>query len=143
MYGEKKNAFHRESEESRHLNNECNCLSDCNLIEYEQNIVLTKIEYGKEKSGNTTIEIEFVALRFHFGSDVYTALKRYASYGVVSFLSNYGGLLGLFLGITALSVVEVFYFFIFRLTSDLIRNFKRERRTEPVGVMNELCIVDL
>lgn len=36
-------------------------------------------------------------------------------YGTVDFLANCGGLLGLFVGVSVLSIVEVFYYFILRL----------------------------
>ena len=51
----------------------------------------------------------------------YYALIRYQQFTVVDFLAYVGGILGLFAGISALSVVEFLYFFTLRLVSDLWR----------------------
>jgi acid-sensing ion channel, other len=128
-----------ESEESRRIINECNCLPNCKSIEYEQEVFITKLKPGKEKYENEWEQTEYDgALRFYFGADEYTALKRHASYGVVNFLSNCGGLLGLFIGVSALSVVEVFYFFVIRLTSDFVRKLKRNVKVEVISI-NEIA----
>jgi hypothetical protein len=71
-------------------------------------------------------------MRFYFGSDEYTAVKLYKTYDTVSFLSNCGGILGLFLGISALSVVEVFYFFVIRVIGDVVRGLRRNTRVYPL-----------
>lgn len=69
-----------------------------------------------EVNGSIPLE-SFVSI--YFGSEEYSGYKRYASYGTVSLLSNIGGLLGLFLGISFLSVVETIYFFTLRFFNDL------------------------
>jgi acid-sensing ion channel, other len=119
-----------DSEGFRQRASECDCLPDCNLIEYEQDIAASVIEQSFKKSGDLTLPVEFVSLRYQFGSNEYIAMKWYASYGLVTFLSNCGGLLGLFLGVSALSIVEIFYFFVIRLMTDLIRTFKRQLTVE-------------
>lgn len=121
-----------ESGESAQIVENCGCLPDCFSIEYEQNIIVVKLK----PSGDEWEADELVGLRFYFGADEYTALKRHPTYGTVSFLSNCGGLLGLFLGVSALSIVEVFYFFVIRLTSDVVRKFKRSTKVEPFAVQN-------
>lgn len=120
-----------ESEESQQIINDCGCLPDCYSIEYEQNLVVNKFKTNEHTFSDSWSEEEYVGLRFYFGADEYAALKRHATYGTVSFLSNCGGLLGLFLGMSALSVIEVFYFFVIRLTSDFIRKFRRHTKVEP------------
>lgn len=52
---------------------------------------------------------------FYFGSDDYIAYKRYSNFGVVAFLSDIGGLLGLVLGVSVFSILEIFYFCTLRL----------------------------
>jgi acid-sensing ion channel, other len=55
----------------------------------------------------------------YFDKDEYVAYKRYPSHGTVSLLSNIGGVLGLFLGISVLSIVEMIYFFTLRFIANL------------------------
>jgi acid-sensing ion channel, other len=85
----------------------CNCLPACNTIEYDftlQNELSTPNNSSFDKS---TIEI-------HFSDDDFIAFRRYERFGAVTFLSNMGGLLGVFLGMSVLSIVELFYFFSLR-----------------------------
>ena len=61
----------------------------------------------------------YAAATFYFGNDDFVAYKRYETHGRVGFLSNVGGLLGLFMGISLLSIVETIYFFTLRFINDL------------------------
>ena len=47
------------------------------------------------------------------------AYKRCASHGIVRIVSNIGGVLGFFLGISLLSIIETIYFFTLRFINDL------------------------
>jgi acid-sensing ion channel, other len=58
-------------------------------------------------------------MSIYFADDEFIVLKRSATFGTVTFLSNIGGLLGLFLGVSVLSAVEVFYFFVIRFINNL------------------------
>ena len=49
----------------------------------------------------------------------YYALIRYQHFTIVDFLAYVGGILGLFAGISALSVVEILYFITLRLMTNL------------------------
>lgn len=112
---------------------ECGCMSDCNSIEYKQSTDESHIELGVEFTPNNSMLMAFSDLRFHFGLDEYTALKRHASYGLVNFLSHCGGIYGLFLGVTALSFVEIFYFFVIRVLSDCLGNLKKNTKVLPIN----------
>jgi hypothetical protein len=59
------------------------------------------------------------AVQVYFDDVEYIAYRRYASFGTVTLLSNIGGLLGLFLGVSVLSVIETIYFFTLRFIDDL------------------------
>lgn len=58
--------------------------------------------------------------------------KRSELYGLTDFIANCGGLLGLFIGVSTLSIVEIFYY----LTIRLMKHFKkisfRKKNIEPV-----------
>jgi Amiloride-sensitive sodium channel len=59
------------------------------------------------------------SMSIYIAEDEVFVFKRYATYGIVTLLSNIGGLLGLFLGVSVLSVVEVFYFFVIRFINNM------------------------
>lgn len=98
----------------------CDCLPDCNEIVYTYMRVDSRL--NSETSAeyvevNGTVPLEaFVSI--YFGSDEYSGFKRYTTYGTVSILSDIGGFLGLFLGVSALSVIETVYFFTLRFFND-------------------------
>jgi hypothetical protein len=71
---------------------ECECLPSCNSISYEQTVVTSKLEKTEVSIDNATVALEKNELRFYFGSDEYTALRRYGSYDTVTFLSDCGGI---------------------------------------------------
>lgn len=124
--------FFYENEESRKEVDACGCLPDCDSIEYELNILTSQLKPVTQILNNGSTEtVELGTLKFLFDADEYTALKRSATYGTVSFLSNFGGLLGLFLGMSALSVVEIFYFFTIRIVSSLVKKVMSKTKVEP------------
>jgi acid-sensing ion channel, other len=91
----------------------CDCLPECNSIEYEFEVREAKLLQENETDQLTA------SVSVYFGDDEYIAYRRYASYGTVTFLSNIGGLLGLFLGMSMLSIIETIYFFTLRFINDL------------------------
>lgn len=95
----------------------CNCLPDCVSITYDMEISQAKTNYKQflaamsqadENSSRTYMSIFFKNTQF-------IALHRSEMFGTASFLANCGGLLGLFLGMSVLSVVEMVYFLSLRL----------------------------
>jgi amiloride-sensitive sodium channel len=70
--------------------------------------------------------IENISISIRWKDAEYYALVRYQQFKVVDFLSYVGGILGLFAGISALSIVEFLYFFTFRLITDLWRYFHQK-----------------
>jgi Amiloride-sensitive sodium channel len=68
-------------------------------------------------------------LTFKFKDEEVRATRRYQPFMFSEFLGQSGGVMGLFAGISMLSIIEIFYFFPFRLVSDfLIRFIARNRR---------------
>jgi Amiloride-sensitive sodium channel len=58
--------------------------------------------------------------------------KRSELYGQTDFIANCGGLLGLFMGVSLLSIVEVVYFFTLRLICTLRMQRAIKPATEPI-----------
>lgn len=101
------------------------CLPSCNQISYETELNLfhvTRILFtGVHKRYpcrvSSTSEIN---IRFKEEEEIYPT-KRYQAVTLKDFLSNVGGLMCLFAGISVLLIVVIFYFFVVRL---LINIFK-------------------
>lgn len=92
----------------------CQCLPECNSVKYETSYI--KDRFVPE---NLTDFENVATVSIYFADDEFTAYKRFESYGTVRLLSNIGGFLGLFLGISVLSIVEIVYFFTLRFVDDL------------------------
>ena len=90
----------------------CDCLSDCNSIEYSFGHYGEKMKVGNDSNGHKGTVL------IYFADDEFLAYKRFETYGRVGLLSNIGGLLGLCLGISILSIVEIIYFFSLRIFDD-------------------------
>ncbi|KAL7013163.1 hypothetical protein ACKWTF_015225 [Chironomus riparius] len=88
----------------------CSCLPLCNSISY--NIKY----YTKHESGGneTTINVRM-------NMDDIVLFRRYQQFTFSDIVSYVGGLLGLFAGISMLSIVEFFYFFTIRLGVNMWR----------------------
>jgi amiloride-sensitive sodium channel len=92
----------------------CGCLPDCNTIEYSVTSIKQKLPWSNYSSLPSAATIQF-------GDTEFIAYRRYERFGGVTLLSNIGGLLGLFLGVSLLSIVELVYFFTLRIASNLCR----------------------
>lgn len=116
----------------------CDCLPDCNSVEYEIEVVETYLK--TEEMWRTINNVSyFVGTNFHsglsfaFGDSEYQAIKRSANYEFISFISNVGGLLSLFLGVSFMTVIEIFYFFVLRTLVELTRFLKKKPKRVQVG----------
>ncbi|XP_055527825.1 pickpocket protein 28-like [Wyeomyia smithii] len=87
---------------SKYFVNTCNCLPTCN-----------QIEYGQEVS-QIAINESFSDLVIHYREDYFYGFKRTIRYGLMDFLAYTGGLLSLFLGISALTFIEMIYYCMLR-----------------------------
>lgn len=63
-------------------------------------------------------------LSIFFKEAQFLTSKRSELYGITDFLANIGGLLGLFMGVSTLSFVEIFYFCTIRLCTNLCMRSK-------------------
>ncbi|KAG5672978.1 hypothetical protein PVAND_003063 [Polypedilum vanderplanki] len=81
----------------------CNCLASCTNIKYDVEISQTDYDYFTEDDFLTA------KLNVYFKDYYFSRLKRYEIYGWSDFLSNSGGTLGLFMGCSVLSFIEIIY----------------------------------
>ncbi|KAK9883353.1 hypothetical protein WA026_001528 [Henosepilachna vigintioctopunctata] len=107
---------HSEDEEKNEAR--CNCLRNCNDVTYTGST--TVLEYNWKKMSlehndlNSTL-YDLTQISIYFGHNVIFTTERNELYGPTDFLSNFGGLLGLFSGFSILSMMEIIYFCTFRI----------------------------
>jgi acid-sensing ion channel, other len=103
----------------------CKCLDACDSIKYDVEIIANTV-----KEYNETLEIKQVdigvRLNFKFKDVDIVPLRRYLPFTFTDFLAQSGGMLGLFAGISVLSLVELMYFMTIRWMVNLWR-WKRSR----------------
>ncbi|XP_055549433.1 pickpocket protein 28 isoform X2 [Wyeomyia smithii] len=99
----------------------CSCLPGCFEISYSTDISTAQLCVGKFKirekllTYNNTYAQENIALIYIFFSETYfRSLIKGELVGFTDFLSNIGGLLGLFMGFSLISLAEVIYFLTLR-----------------------------
>ncbi|XP_073846602.1 pickpocket protein 28-like [Musca autumnalis] len=102
----------------------CNCLPGCTSLEYE-----TEISDGYFDIEDTQRGVEAMypggnmsLVRIYFKDNEFITSRRSELYGVTELLANFGGVLGLFMGVSLLSVVEIIYHCSLRLWSNVTRN---------------------
>uniref|UniRef100_A0A1I8P290 Pickpocket protein 28-like n=1 Tax=Stomoxys calcitrans TaxID=35570 RepID=A0A1I8P290_STOCA len=98
----------------------CNCLPACTSLEYETEITEANFDFVNILRDNDLYEDETVWAKFsilsiYFKDSEFITSRRSELYGVTELLANFGGVVGLFMGISILSVVEIVYHFTLRL----------------------------
>jgi len=91
----------------------CSCLPLCNSVNYN-------IKYNIENDADDNETI----INVRMNMDDIILYRRYQQFTYSDVISYVGGLLGLFAGISMLSIVELFYFFTIRLVVNLWKYFK-------------------
>ncbi|XP_061393666.1 pickpocket protein 28-like [Musca vetustissima] len=100
-------------------NNKCNCLPACTSLDYE--VEISEGNFKSEAIGEIFSEdLEYAALHVYFKDNKFFTTHRSELYGYYDFIANCGGIFGLFMGLSLLSVFEIFY----HLTLRLWNNYK-------------------
>lgn len=117
---------------------ECKCWSTCDSLTYEAEARYAKLTSGNERKydesdhSQHSSEIagiyEMAKIRIKFKESEFPAMKRSELYGLTDFIANCGGLLGLFMGVSLLSFVEIIYFFTVRC----VRQFRSDKNKLPL-----------
>ncbi|KAF5300625.1 hypothetical protein FQA39_LY11086 [Lamprigera yunnana] len=103
----------------------CNCLPSCTSLEYDLELTETQWDWKETYkilkrigylSNSTSFENAHLSrLGIFFKELQFLSIERNELYGVTDFLSNIGGLLGLFMGFSVTSIIEILYFCTLRL----------------------------
>lgn len=103
----------------------CNCLPSCTSITYNAEISQADFEWKKlldsfhEYNETEMFSWNMARLSIFFKENQFITSKRSELYGLTDFLAASGGLLGLFMGVSLLSLVEIFYHCTVRLMCNL------------------------
>lgn len=103
----------------------CGCLPGCHEIKYGVEILSVPIareSHLMERTKNTTI------LRVYYVKDKFYALKRHRTFVYPEFVSKVGGVLSLFIGFSAISIIELLYFIFCRPYLNFKRISKQQRQ---------------
>ncbi|XP_005178342.2 pickpocket protein 28 [Musca domestica] len=108
------------------IETECNCMPACTSLDYNTEISQANFDlydmlkatgnedYLKDNPGS-----QMSRLSIYFKENQFITSKRSELYGVTDFLANCGGIFGLFMGFSILSMVEMIYHFSLRLWSNM------------------------
>ncbi|KAM8721472.1 hypothetical protein ACLKA7_007361 [Drosophila subpalustris] len=109
----------------------CNCMPACTSLIYNAEISQANFDLDEmlAAEGDTEFMREYPGsqmsrLSIYFKQSQFITSKRSELYGVTDFLANCGGIFGLFMGFSILSLVEVMYHFTLRFAVNLNTYFK-------------------
>ena len=102
----------------------CNCLPNCNSINYDYELLQAEYEYFELFNAYGADLNEFpglvlARLTIFIKNAQFSTTTRSENYGLYEFIGNCGGLLGLFMGVSLISVIELIYYFTLRLVCNL------------------------
>ncbi|XP_058827730.1 pickpocket protein 28-like [Topomyia yanbarensis] len=93
----------------------CNCLPSCTSVQYDAEITQNDFEWVRwvralKVDVNESHGVYLSRLGIYYKEAQFIASKRSELFGLTDFLANCGGLLGLCMGVSLLSLVELVYF---------------------------------
>lgn len=108
---------------------ECShCLSGCFALNYNPSFSTAKIFERDAFLLSNNLDAKNVAiLHTYYAASSFRSQKKEEFVGFADFLSNMGGLLGLFMGFSVISVIEMFYFISIRPYCNYLRVSNRRR----------------
>ncbi|CAH2043596.1 unnamed protein product, partial [Iphiclides podalirius] len=113
--------------ESRAVASQCKCLPACTSIEYEAETSQADFDWKALYTaynitiGEDIVDKKYSRVMIFFKEAQFITSRRSELYGQTDFLANCGGLLGLFMGFSILSVAEIIYFLTLRIVCILWR----------------------
>lgn len=114
----------------------CSCLPNCDSVHYKADLyyhemdvvnllkTLESILNGTSGGEDLPEDLKVNQMSVYFKETKFIPLKRIAFYGWSDFIANCGGLLGLFMGVSILSIVEIIYFWIIRFVCNMFYGTK-------------------
>ncbi|XP_018569461.1 pickpocket protein 28-like isoform X2 [Anoplophora glabripennis] len=98
----------------------CDCLPSCTDLTYSLEISQSNFVYRPHDTAFQLDEdYEYSILNLYFKRNHIETKERNELYGFSDFISNFGGLLGLFTGFSMLSFIEIIYFLSLRIWGNI------------------------
>ncbi|XP_073977281.1 pickpocket protein 28-like isoform X2 [Rhodnius prolixus] len=126
----------------------CNCLPACHEISYSYMLTTSRITDSLKidpvmlgRFNTTYFKQNMAIIHFYYIERQFTSTIRGVLFGFTEFLSNTGGLLGLFFGFSFLSAVEIVYFLMLRVFCEQHKRKRPENDVEK-NVTTQLSIAD-
>ncbi|KAK5641668.1 hypothetical protein RI129_010215 [Pyrocoelia pectoralis] len=120
-------------------NQQCGCLPSCTSLSYE--VETSQSEWRWEKSFEALDppqlshlnpkEMHFSKLKIYYKELQFLSCERNERYGMIDFFSNMGGLLGLFIGFSVTSAIEILYFCTLRIICNIKKYGKKSWSGKP------------
>ncbi|GLG96265.1 Pickpocket protein 19 [Gryllus bimaculatus] len=123
----------------------CNCLQSCAHIRYNSHHIQSVLDpetakqilHSKELVTNEPTKRSHVSI--FYKDSLFIPVRRVEVFGLSDLLASLGGLMGLCMGISLLSVIELFYWMLIRpfcqrikQTNPQLRSIKKQNRTQNV-----------
>lgn len=117
----------------------------CSSITYDVELSFSKYDlralHHAKKKNSSIFEQQYSRIFISFKDNQFFASRRSELYGYTDFFGSCGGLLGLFMGFSLLSIVEMIYYCTLRLACNLRqRRIKKKKLLKKVNdeVMQEI-----
>lgn len=122
-----------------------NCMPACSSISYDAEISMSKFEDRQDDvldpgiRSNVMKNIDKSRVLITFKDEQFFASRRAEMYSWVDFIASAGGILGLFMGFSILSIVEIVYFSTLRIGCSLRKRRRaKRRRLKQLKIIDEL-----
>ncbi|KAH8266710.1 hypothetical protein KR018_001259, partial [Drosophila ironensis] len=80
----------------------CYCPENCNSLQYQMSLNVRKLDYPKNSTEKQ------IKVQVYFGQRVMTKIITKLKYTDLDLLANFGGIVSLYIGASAMSFVELF-----------------------------------
>lgn len=118
------------------------CLPACSSISYDAEMSMAKLDrhnYSKARKSTMELQQRFSRIFIAFKDEQFFSSRRGEVYTLIDFIANCGGILGLFMGVSILSIVEIFYFSTLRIGCSLRKRRQiKKKRMQQLKALNEL-----
>lgn len=119
------------------------CLPSCESISYDAEVSMARLhrlEYQRAaKQTKEGRRRRHSRIFISFKDEQFFASRRSEIYGTTDFIAECGGILGLFMGISILSVIEILYFSTLRIGCSIAKRRRmKRRRLQQLKELNEL-----
>jgi Amiloride-sensitive sodium channel len=121
----------------------CKCLPACRTISFESEVFMGKLNESISFLGHDLDlnEFEYSQMNVYFKENSFLTSQRVERYGATDFLATCGGLLGLFLGVSVISLLEIAYFCTVGLFSKLkVNKIVDDGQTVPVEYFQDFYV---